>query len=199
VYCGGEPEHPGVIYEYRLSRAARVPLESLDCYRGKLQTDGYKGYEAIGGREGIEHIGCLAQNRRPFSEADRIAPKTGQAREALEFIRKLYEVESRADAQKLSAEERRELRRREPKPILDTFRQWLEDKGKAVVPGAHLGKAIKYALGQWERMIRYVDDGVPRPDNNRAANAIRPFVVGRKTGCSQEVPAERSRVLRRSR
>jgi transposase len=180
VFRGGEPEQPVVIFEYRPTRAGRVPLESLGCFRGYLQTDGYKGYEAIGDREGIIHLGCLAHIRRKFSEAHRVAPKSGQAQQALEYIRKLYEVESRADALKLSRDQRRQLRQEESEPILAVFREWLETKQKQVLPEGHLGKAIKYALGQWQRVIRYLDDGILRPDNNLAENAIRPFCVGRK-------------------
>ena len=33
---------------------------------------------------------------------------------------------------------------------------------------------------QWPRLIGYVDDGHRPIDNNRAENAIRPFVIGRK-------------------
>jgi transposase len=180
VYRGGEPERPVVIFEYDPSRASRVPLERLMDYRGYLQTDGYIGYEAIGEREGIRHVGCLAHIRRKFEEARRVAPITGQASEALEFIRRIYEVESKADAQKLSAEQRREVRLRESKPILDALREWLDLKHQGVLPEGHLGKAIRYALGQWERMRRYLEDGRLRPDNNLAENAIRPFCVGRK-------------------
>ncbi|RDH91385.1 MAG: IS66 family transposase, partial [endosymbiont of Lamellibrachia luymesi] len=33
---------------------------------------------------------------------------------------------------------------------------------------------------EWEKLIRYLDDGRIEIDNNGAENAIRPFVVGRK-------------------
>ena len=47
-------------------------------------------------------------------------------------------------------------------------------------PKGLLGKAISYTLKQWDRLIAYLDDGILKPDNNVAENAIRPFVVGRK-------------------
>jgi transposase len=180
VYRGGEPEHPVVIFEYEPSRAGRVPLQTLAYYRGFLQTDGYTGYNAIGDREGIIHVGCFAHIRRKFDEAHRVAPRSGQAWQAIEYIRKLYEVEARAEALKLSRDGRRDLRHKESKPILDAFRAWLETKQKQVLPEGYLGKAIGYAIGQWERVIRYLDDGILRPDNNLAENAIRPFCVGRR-------------------
>ena len=150
VYRGGEPERPVVLFEYDRSRAGLVPMGSLRYYRGYLQTDGYQGYNAIGNQEGIVHVGCLAHIRRKFHEAERVAPKSGQAREALEYIRSLYAVESRADELKLSADERRALRQKASKPILETFRGWLELKQTKVLPEGPLGNAITYALGQWE-------------------------------------------------
>lgn len=38
-----------------------------------------------------------------------------------------------------------------------------------------------YALNQWGKAIRYVDDGRLDIDNNRNERAIKPFVVGRKS------------------
>jgi len=47
-------------------------------------------------------------------------------------------------------------------------------------PKGLLGKAVNYALRNWDRLVCYIDDGRLRPDNNLAENAIRPFVLGRK-------------------
>jgi hypothetical protein len=47
-------------------------------------------------------------------------------------------------------------------------------------PKGLLGKAVAYTLGQWERLVKYTENGLLTPDNNLAENAIRPFVVGRK-------------------
>jgi len=47
-------------------------------------------------------------------------------------------------------------------------------------PRGLLGKAIGYTVKRWDNLVRYLDDGRLRPDNNIAENAIRPFVVGRK-------------------
>ena len=47
-------------------------------------------------------------------------------------------------------------------------------------PKGLLGKAISYAMNQWDRLVRYTEQGFAKPDNNNAENAIRPFVVGRK-------------------
>ena len=47
-----------------------------------------------------------------------------------------------------------------------------------------IGKAIKYTLNQWSKLIRYVEDGHLSVhlsvDNNRAEHAIKSLVIGRK-------------------
>jgi hypothetical protein len=49
-----------------------------------------------------------------------------------------------------------------------------------VIESSPLGKAIKYTLGQWPKLIRYIDDGHLSIDNNRAERTIKPLVIGRK-------------------
>ena len=46
-----------------------------------------------------------------------------------------------------------------------------------------------YLDKQWPRLIRYLDDGRLEADNNRAENAIRPFVMGRKAWLFSDTPA----------
>ena len=43
-----------------------------------------------------------------------------------------------------------------------------------------LGKALRYTLGQWPKLIVFLTHGEVPLDNNRCENAIRPFVLGRK-------------------
>ena len=43
-----------------------------------------------------------------------------------------------------------------------------------------MGEAIAYTLDNWQWLIVYIEDGLLKPDNNTAENALRPFVVGRK-------------------
>jgi hypothetical protein len=43
-----------------------------------------------------------------------------------------------------------------------------------------MGQAIDYALGQWELLRRYLDDGRLEIDDNLVENAIRPTAVGKK-------------------
>ena len=43
-----------------------------------------------------------------------------------------------------------------------------------------MGKAIRYALNEWQPLTRYLEDGRLEIDNNLTENAIRPSAVGKK-------------------
>jgi len=58
--CGAFPHDP--------SRGGKVAEELVGDFKGYLQTDGYAGYNALGQRKGIIHVGCLAYVRRKFLE-----------------------------------------------------------------------------------------------------------------------------------
>ena len=71
----------------------------------------------------------------------------------------------------------REQLRRGPKLQVDeTTVQVLKEPGRSTA----LGKAIAFALGQWPKLIRYLDHSQLTPDNNSCEQASRPFVIGRR-------------------
>ena len=51
----------------------------------------------------------------------------------------------------------------------------------SVLPQGLLGKALHYLNGQWKKLTRYIENGAWPICNNACENAIRPFVVGRKS------------------
>lgn len=57
-----------------------------------------------------------------------------------------------------------------------------------VLPKSPIGKAIRYALGQWAELTRFVDDGAIPIDNNATERALRTVAVGRNnwTFCGSE-------------
>jgi transposase len=176
-------EYPGarpiVIFEYDPTRSGDVPKRLFADYQGYLQVDGYAGYNGICEQEGIKRCGCMAHCRRKFFEATKASAKgAGLANEAIEIIRKLYEVETAI--QDKSIEDRHQTRQAESKPILDEFRKWIDGHRGKVPPQSQLGKALNYAHNEWIYLTRYLEDGRLSIDNNMVENAIRPFAVGRK-------------------
>jgi hypothetical protein len=180
VARGGPPEAPVILYHYAPSRGAEVAQQMLGNYEGYVQTDGYEVYDQVcDGAKGVVHVGCLAHVRRDFHDAHKNSMKSGSAEEALATIARVYRVESLRelykDPQEFAAE-----RRRQVQPILAEFRAWLDRRSTQVPPETLLGKAIGYAVGQWPKLIRYLEHPAMTPDTNAVENAIRPFVVGRR-------------------
>jgi transposase len=183
VFRGGAPDHPVLVYQYHPTRAGHVPGEFLKKYQGYIQTDGYTGYDALGRRPGIYHVGCWAHARRKFMDVIKAGAgggKKGHADTALDYIGKLYAVEKSARADNLTANQIVALRREKSEPVLSEFNIFLEALSQRTPPKGLLGKAVSYTLKQWNLLVRYLENGHITPDNNMAENAIRPFVLGRK-------------------
>ena len=186
IFRGGDPSRPVLEFQYHRSRCGDVAAVYLRGYRGYVQTDGYVGYDFLDHSPNVVHVGCWAHVRRKFVEVIKAAGKirsqnkTGIAEEAVARIGRIYAIERSMRESKLNAAMVHQERQEKVRPLLDDFHTWLKQQAPQTPPKSLLGKAISYALHQWKRLVRYLDDGRLRPDNNLAENAIRPFVVGRK-------------------
>ena len=159
------------------SRSGKVVLKLFGKFRGAIQTDGYERYEMLDAKKGIILLGCWAHARRYFWEARK--NDTQRADYALEQIQLLYDVERKADDERLTYEQRAELRTRLAYPILVRFEKWLVNEYPKVMKGSPIGKAIKYTYGRFDKLSRYHLDGRYRPDNNEIENKVRPVACGR--------------------
>jgi transposase len=72
------------------------------------------------------------------------------------------------------------MRQERSLPLLDQLGRWLKQERDAVLPKSPMGKAIGYALNNWDALVRYTTDGDLAIDNNAAERAIRPLTIGRK-------------------
>ncbi len=187
VLRAGGRDRPAVLYHYDPSREGEVAERILEGFQGYLQTDGYSGYDSLGGREGIVHVGCFAHARRKFHEAWKAQGggkkkakrgKGSKAAQGFEWFRTLYRIER--NLQDLTPKERYRARLERTKPVLDEMREWLEDSRGTVPPESLTGKAMTYLHNQWPKLERVLEDGRLPLDTNDVENAIRPFAVGRK-------------------
>ena len=178
---GGPPEKPVVLYDYDPGRSAEVPKRLLGDFKGYLQADAYSGYNAVVAANGLTRLGCMAHARRKFTDAIKAqgkSKKRGEAHRGLLLIRKLYRIERQA--RKLEPPERYARRQKHARPVFDDIHTWLEATLPKIAPSSATGQALNYLHNEWDRLIRYLDDGRLEIDNNLAENAIRPFVIGRR-------------------
>lgn len=148
-----------------------------------LMSDGYEVYNAIAAARGAIHLGCWAHSRRYFVEAEAAIPKAARhaqqpATQFIAAIGELYAIE--ANAKDLSAEQRKQRRQEQSRPVLAKIEALLLPHLHTVTPGSLLGKALHYLSSQWPKLTRFVENGDWPIDNNLCENAIRPFVVGRR-------------------
>ena len=177
------------------SRAQKVALQLFKDYQGVIQTDGYAVYDMYENKKGVLPIGCWAHARRKFEEA--LSEDKDRAEYALGQIRLLYDVERRADTEKLSDQDRAELRARLSYPIMVAFEKWITAEYPKVLRQGRIGKALLYTHNIYHKLTRYHLDGKLKMDNNLAENAIRPIALGRKNWlfCGNHDAAENAAII----
>ena len=106
-------------------------------------------------------------------------------------------METEADNEGLTADERQKRRKEISYPIILEFEKWLIDSYDKVLPTSRMGKAIKYTYGHLPSLSNYVNDGRINIDNNLIENAIRPLALGRKNYlfCGNDASAYRAAIV----
>lgn len=180
VFIGGQPDKRSIIYKYDPGRAHTVIENTLDDFRGYLHCDGFSGYDTYAADCDVNLLGCWMHARRRFAEIVKTTKTKGLAHKAVSIIAKLYKIENYIKYNKLNHDEIYQYRLEKSKPILLDFKNWLDDNYKRVLPKSSIGKAIKYCLNQWSKLITFLNDGRLEIDNGLSERAIKPFVIGRK-------------------
>ncbi len=166
-------------FQFSFSRSGQTPVAFLGGTTGKLQVDAYTEYNKVCVPEGRERVGCWAHVRRKFFDAESTAPE--ESNQVLEMIRELYEVEYLAVEEHAYRTERHAaMRKLLSQDILDKMKTWMTKRQAKTPPKSPLGKALNYALNQWETLIQFVEDVHLPLDNNIAERALRTIAIGRK-------------------
>jgi hypothetical protein len=137
----------------------------------------YAGYGKLFASEAITESACWAHARRKLYEVHEAQAGPLTAR-ALALIRELYAVED--EIRERPPDVRRHVRQARSAPVLAQLRAWLEGILTQVPRKSALAEAVRYALGRWVALTRYVDDGRLEIDNNAAERALRAVALGRK-------------------
>jgi transposase len=168
---------PGAWFAYSPDRKGEHPQGHLRHFAGTLQADGYAGFDKVYETGAIREAACWAHVRRKFYDLQ-VAHHSPAAKEALEWIGALYDIESEIRGR--PPDERRAIRQTRAQPLLESFRQWLEQCLTKLSQKSDTTAAVKYALGRWEALTRYAEDGSLEIDNNAAERALRAVALGRK-------------------
>ena len=166
-----------VSYRLQDSRSIEAAQHVLDGYQGTVMADGYGAYSGLqnrGAKFALAH--CWAHARRKFVETEEFFPV--EARQAIDLIGELYDVERLCPTGPPGDPMRRELRDTRSREILGRIQQWA--LSVRTLPKGGLGKAIAYMSGLWPGLTRFLDDPRIPLDNNATERALRGVVIGRK-------------------
>jgi transposase len=172
-----------VVYRWETSRAAAcldnvIPVD----FTGVVQCDGYPGYRAFADRRNgkIQLSGCWAHVRRKFYEALEQSPRI--AGWILGQIQQIYRVEATLRDRRAGPQLRDAIRCSHSRPVVQRIQRALVrlKASRRHLPQSLLGQAIDYALGQWQTLTVFLENGRLEIDNNLVENAIRPTAVGKK-------------------
>lgn len=171
---GGE-----TVFDFCLGRSREGPKQFLGGWEGILQTDGYQGYDKIGGPK-LVHAGCWAHARRYYIDAVKVNPNDADAIAMVKRMDALFLVDRRAKELELTASQRMEERQRESVPVVDEILKECRELSRRVLPSSTIGKAVGYTLNQWPRLRRCLEHAEVELSNNWAENSMRGIAVGRK-------------------
>ena len=173
---------PGAVYYFSPDRKGEHPRKHLASSRGILQADAYTGFKELyerraDGTAQFQEAACWAHLRRDFHDVW-TSDKSGIAKEALDRIGKIYDIERQIAGQ--PAEVRRAVRQEKTKPQIDAFRAWAEHQLTRIPGKSDLAKAFRYGLSRWDSFCLFLEDGRVAIDNNPAERGMRPIGVGRR-------------------
>jgi transposase len=175
---GGE-----TVYSWHTSRAASCLQQIVPAdFDGYLQCDGYTGYDAFAAtRKDITLVGCWAHVRRKFYAAHQ-AHASSETTLVLRRLQQLYKAEEELRESRAGPELRAKVRGAQSAPLIEELRRALCEwkQSRRFLPQSLMGKAIRYALEQWNWLLAFLSNGELEIDNNLVENAIRPTAIGKK-------------------
>lgn len=168
-----------VVFEFRLGRGREGPKQFLGQFEGILQSDGYAAYEQVGGPK-IVHACCWAHSRRKYIDALKLHPEDRTATRIVARIDELFSIDGEARSGNLDLDARHKLRLERSRPLLDLLKPQIEAAQREALPASALGKATRYTLSLWPKLVRFLEYPEVELSNNVAENSMRPLVLGRK-------------------
>lgn len=141
-------------------RSHKEIREQLASYQGLLQVDGYGAYKALakaGRKPGpITLAFCLAHARRKFTDVYK-ATGSAVAAEVISRLSQVYAIEARICG--TSAAHRLKMRQALSAPLMADLKALLEAELAGLSSKSKLAGAIRYSLGHWMGLTRFLQDG----------------------------------------
>ena len=158
---GGPPGKEVVLYEYNATDHKRFVDEWFADFSGKLHCDGDPFFDLMFERKDVQASYCNIHARRKFEPVAKASNGKGNglATQAMRFYKRIYRIEQQVKNNKMNPDQRYALRLEKTRPIMEEYRQWLDDNYPTVLPKSPLGKAMAYCLKYWDGLCSFLEDG----------------------------------------
>ncbi len=171
-------DKPLILYEYQPSRGGYNCRNFLGAdFSGYLMTDGFSGYNKM---ENAKRLTCADHVRRKWFEAirNKSGPLNYEDPAVVGFmaINKIYQEEALLTG--LDPDIIKVKRLEKEKSNWDAFKEWLEKLDPA--GGSALRKAVNYTLNNWDKLMRYLEDGRLPLSNAAAERCAKSYATIRK-------------------
>lgn len=185
VRCGTNKDYsPGpVVFNFTDNRRNATLYGYFKDFKGLLQTDGLDGYENVDKlNPDLTHLGCLVHARRRAVDAagDR---KDTEAAKLVRLYAEIFNKEGKlTDAYKNGVLTEEEFLAKRKAELLDLFEKLKRHMEELLTLHLteRLRKACEYFVTRYDSLVRFLDYSYATSSNQKAENAVRPFVVGRK-------------------
>jgi len=180
MWVRGSPEKGIVLFDYHVSGGGQVAKGLVTGFKGALQGDAHRGYNALE-RESLLLLGCMMHSRRRFHKAWLLGKKQpGIAADGLSMFRFLYDKEEDYKTRGLTPAQRQEWRDKEIAPSLEEIKKWCGWQKEKVLPSSPIGNAVNYFINEYEELSSFLKDGRYEIDNGWVERVIKRFAIGRK-------------------
>jgi transposase len=169
----------GVVFDFRMGRDGDGPKRFLGQFEGLLQTDGYQGYNHVGGPKMI-HACCLAHARRKFVDAVKDNAKDSDSARIVAWMDELFAIDREAGEKNMNHVQRDALRQDRVPRLLAQLRTDLLVLQKKALPKSTSGQACHYTLALWSKLTLFLKYPELELSTNLAENSMRPIAIGRK-------------------
>lgn len=211
VRAAGPPGQRIILYDYIPSRTREALKQLLvrpeGPYRGKLLTDGLEHYDEICQELKLLHFGCWQHLRAYFFKARKVSQlpssRTLASTAIDEYVRRVFAVETEIETLRAEYEQRGEtlplstvhtLRQNKSRPVVEQFKDWVDQLLPGTPPNSALGKALGYCTRQWSKLVLFLDHAEVPIHNNFVERQIKQYALGRKAWmfCYDKVGAQAS-------
>jgi hypothetical protein len=101
-----------------------------------------------------------------------------RAEHVLTIIGQIYDIER--IIKEYDHDARKRYRMAHTQPLIESIKTYIDQESIQVQPKSVIGKAMKYMVNQWPKLINVLNHGMLEIDNNLIENKIRPLALGRK-------------------